>query len=134
VTPQISSANEVTLHIHPTVSEVSDQQKVLTVSGETDTLPLAFSQIRESDSIVKARSGQIIVIGGLMQNSSSDEDFATPFLGKIPGLGHLFKSTRSVERKTELVILLKPIVVDSDDVWNALADDSLVRMRNSGGW
>ena len=134
VTPQISSDNQVTLHIHPTVSEVTDQQKVLTVSGETDTLPLAFSQIRESDSIVKARSGQIIVIGGLMQNSSSDENFATPLLGKIPGVGRLFKSTRAVEQKTELVILLKPIVVDSDDVWTNLADESLDRMRLNGGW
>ncbi len=134
VTPQISSDNHVTLHIHPTVSEVTDQQKILTVSGETDTLPLAFSQIRESDSIVKARSGQIIVIGGLMQNSSSDEDFATPLLGKIPGIGRLFKSTRAVEQKTELVILLKPIVVDSDDVWTNLADESLERMRLNGGW
>lgn len=134
VTPQISGGNEVTLHIHPTVSEVTDQQKVLTVSGETDTLPLAFSQIRESDSIVKAKSGQIIVIGGLMQNSSSDEDFGTPVLSKIPGLGRLFKSTRAVEQKTELVILLKPIVVDSDDVWTNLADESLERMRNSGNW
>jgi MSHA biogenesis protein MshL len=129
VTPQISETNEVTLHIHPTVSEVTDQQKILTVSGETDTLPLAFSQIRESDSIVKARSGQIIVIGGLMRSSSVDEDFATPMLSKIPGVGALFKSTRSVQQKTELVILLKPIVVDNDAVWTRLAGESLSRVR-----
>ena len=131
VTPQISDSGEVTLHIHPTVSEVTDQQKNLTVSGETDVLPLAFSQIRESDSIVKARSGQIIVIGGLMRNSFSDEDFSTPILGKIPGLGNLFRSKRAVEQKTELVILLKPIVVDSDDVWTQMADDSLERIRGA---
>lgn len=132
VTPQISDGGEVTLHIHPTVSEVTDQQKNLTVSGEIDILPLAFSQIRESDSIVKARSGQIIVIGGLMRNASTDEDFATPWLGKIPGLGALFKSKRAIERKTELVILLKPIVVDSDDVWTQMAGDSLERIRGAG--
>jgi len=134
VTPQISADGEVTLHIHPTVSEVTDQTKILTVSGETDTLPLAFSQIRESDSIVKARSGQIIVIGGLMRNSSSDQDFATPLLSKIPGLGHLFKSTRAIELKTELVILLKPIVVDSDSVWTTLAGESLERVQQSADW
>lgn len=134
VTPQISDTGEVTLHIHPTVSEVTDQTKILTVSGETDTLPLAFSQIRESDSIVKARSGQIIVIGGLMQSSSTDEDFATPVLSKIPGLGRLFKSTRAVEQKTELVILLKPIVVDNDKVWTTLAGESLDRIEQGAGW
>jgi len=133
VTPQISADGEVTLHIHPTVSEVTDQQKVLTVSGETDTLPLAFSEIRESDSIVKARSGQIIVIGGLMRNSMTDENFGVPGLSKIPGVGRLFRSKRSVERKTELVILLKPIVINSDDTWTKMAGDSLERIKGSSG-
>lgn len=133
VTPQISADGEVILHIHPTVSEVIDQQKALTVSGETDTLPLAFSEIRESDSIVKARSGQIIVIGGLMRNSSRKQSFATPVLGKIPGVGALFRSQRDVESKTELVILLKPVVVDSDAVWSNAARESLARMNATGG-
>ncbi|MCP5093307.1 MAG: pilus (MSHA type) biogenesis protein MshL, partial [Gammaproteobacteria bacterium] len=133
VTPQISADGEVTLHIHPTVSDVVDQQKILTVSGETDTLPLAFSEIRESDSIVRARSGQIIVIGGLMRNSMKDESFGTPVLSKIPGVGNLFKSKRSVEQKTELVILLKPIVVDSDDVWTQMAGESLQRVQQNFG-
>lgn len=134
VTPQISADGEVTLHIHPTVSDVRDQQKVLTVSGETDTLPLAFSEIRESDSIVKARSGQIIVIGGLMRNSTSDESFGTPGLSRIPGIGNLFKSRRAVERKTELVILLKPIVIDSDESWTRMADETLQRIRPGSGY
>ena len=134
VTPQISGDQQVTLHIHPAVSEVTDQEKKLTVSGETDTLPLAFSQIRESDSIVKARSGQIIVIGGLMRNSSVNEDFGTPVLSSIPGIGNLFKSTRAVERTTELVILLKPIVVDSDEVWSEVAGQSLERIQSDAGW
>lgn len=129
VTPQISKDGEVILHIHPTVSEVMDQQKDLTIGGETDTLPLALSEIRESDSIVKARSGQIIVIGGLMRNTSRDESFATPVLGRIPGVGALFRSKREVARKTELVILLKPIVVDSDETWTRVADESLRRIR-----
>ncbi|MDH3614701.1 MAG: pilus (MSHA type) biogenesis protein MshL [Gammaproteobacteria bacterium] len=133
VTPQISADGQVTLHIHPTVSEVTDQQKILTVSGETDTLPLAFSEIRESDSIVKARSGQIIVIGGLMRNSTTEENFGVPGLSKIPGIGRLFKSKRAVERKTELVILLKPIVIDSDDTWTKMAGDSLERIRGNAG-
>jgi MSHA biogenesis protein MshL len=132
VTPQISADGEVTLHIHPTVSNVIDQQKILTISGETDTLPLAFSEIRESDSIVKARSGQIIVIGGLMRNSTTDESFGTPGLSKIPGIGNLFKSTRAIESKTELVILLKPIVIDGDDAWTQMASDSLQRVRVNG--
>jgi MSHA biogenesis protein MshL len=132
VTPQISADGEVTLHIHPTVSDVRDQEKALTVSRETDTLPLAFSEIRESDSIVEARSGQIIVIGGLMRNSTTDESFGTPGLSKIPGIGNLFKSKRAIESKTELVILLKPIVIDGDDAWTQMASESLQRVRVNG--
>jgi MSHA biogenesis protein MshL len=128
VTPQISADGEVTLHIHPTVSEVTDQTKVLTISGQTDTLPLAFSEIREADSIVKARSGQIIAIGGLMRTSSKRENFATPVLGRVPGLRRLFGSERQVETVTELVILLRPIVVDDDEDWPRILEPAADRL------
>ena len=130
VTPQISADGDIILHVHPTVSEVTDQEKVVTVSGESDTLPLAFSEIRESDSIVRARSGQIIVIGGLMRSSSRKQKFGTPGLGRIPGVGRLFQTSREVETKTELVILLKPVVADNDGVWASMAEDSLRRISN----
>ena len=129
VTPQISADGDVILHIHPTVSEVTDQQKVVTVSGQSDTLPLAFSEIRESDSIVKAKSGQIIVIGGLMKKSMRSQVFGTPGFRHIPVIGKLFQSKREIETKTELVILLRPIVVDSDDVWTTMSGESLQRIR-----
>ncbi len=132
VTPQISANGEVILHIHPTVSEVSDQTKVLTVSGETDQLPLAFSEIRESDSIVKARSGQIIAIGGLMRNSTQRSDFGIPVLGSIPGLRRVFGSTREVESKTELIILLRPIVVDDDTDWSSIIRPAADRITALG--
>ena len=125
VTPQISDRGEVTLHIHPTVSEVTDQEKNLTVSGQTDVLPLAFSEVRESDSIVRAKSGQIIVIGGLMRNSESTQRFGLPGLSRLPGVGRLFSSTREISRKTELVILLKPVVVDDDADWTDLMTGSI---------
>jgi MSHA biogenesis protein MshL len=128
VTPQISATGEVILHIHPTVSEVTDQTKELTVSNQTDSLPLAFSEVRESDSIVKAKSGQIIAIGGLMRNSSRKQDFSTPVLGRIPGLKRLFGSSREVETKTELVILLRPIVVDDDEDWPRLIQPAADRL------
>ncbi len=129
VTPQIAADGKIILHIHPTVSEVTDQQKVVTVSGESDTLPLAFSEIREADSIVKAESGQIIVIGGLMRNNLKRDEFGLPILRHVPGIGRLFRSEREIETKTELVILLKPIVADSNNVWTTIADESLQRVR-----
>jgi MSHA biogenesis protein MshL len=132
VTPQISASGEVILHIHPTVSEVTDQTKELTVSGLTDTLPLAFSEVRESDSIVKAQSGQIIAIGGLMRNASRQQEFVTPFFGKIPGLKRFFGSTRETESKTELIILLRPIVVDDDEDWPRIIQPAADRVSVLG--
>lgn len=132
VTPQISAGGEVILHIHPTVSEVSDQTKALTVSGETDQLPLAFSEIRESDSVVKARSGQIIAIGGLMRSSSRRLNFSTPVLGRVPGLKRLFGSQREMETKTELIILLRPIVVDDDEDWPRIIQPAADRLNALG--
>jgi MSHA biogenesis protein MshL len=133
VTPQISADGEVILHIHPTVSEVVDQTKELTISGERDELPLAFSEIRESDSIVRAKSGQVIAIGGLMRNSSRQVNFSVPVLGNLPGIGRLFRSTREVETKTELVILLRPLVVDEDEDWPRIIQPAADRLSALGG-
>ncbi|HEY3487990.1 MAG TPA: secretin N-terminal domain-containing protein, partial [Gammaproteobacteria bacterium] len=74
VTPQINDKQEVILHIHPAISEVVDQVKDITVAGQDQSLPLAFSTVRESDSIVRALNGQVIVIGGLMQNQETEVD------------------------------------------------------------
>ena len=127
VTPQIGADGEVIMHIHPTVSDVSEKIKQLTVAGVTDALPLAFSQVRESDSVVKAKSGQLIVIGGLMRTTRAYQDYRTPLLGDIPGLGNLFKSQRRREVRTELVILLRPVVIENDDQWKQLAAEPLDR-------
>jgi MSHA biogenesis protein MshL len=129
VTPQISSKNEVILHIHPSVSEITDQIKNITVGGQTQQLPLAFSSIRESDSIVKARNGQVVVIGGLMQNSSANDDAGLPGLADIPIIGNLFKQQKKVNTRSELVILLRPIVVNSNKTWTSYIKDSQSRVE-----
>ncbi len=118
VTPQISENGEVILHIHPSVSEVVDQTKNITVSGQSQQLPLALSTVRESDSVVRARSGQVVVIGGLMQNRSSNDDAVVPGVGDVPLFGELFKQKRDSNSRSELVILLKPLVVDNDATWS----------------
>jgi len=117
VTPQIGRGGDVTLHVHPTVSEVIDQEKTLTVANQQQTLPLAFSSIRESDSIVRARNGQVIIIGGLMQDQSNRNRAKSGGLGDIPVLGALFRQKAESSRQSELVILLRPIIADSPSVW-----------------
>ncbi len=129
VTPQISESGEVILHIHPSISEVDDQLKVITLGGETFELPLALSTVRESDSIVKAQNGQVVVIGGLMKNITSDELGALPGAADVPFIGEAFKQKRKANRRSELVILLRPIVVDSNKVWSNYIQQSAERVK-----
>lgn len=127
VTPQISPQGEVILHVHPTVSEVVDQQKSLFFNGSEQIFPLALSSIRETDSIVRAKSGQIIVIGGLMKSTTTEAEAGTPVLSDIPYVGSLFRHVNQVQKKSELVILLKPIVVD-DNSWSDAINQSNERI------
>jgi MSHA biogenesis protein MshL len=127
VTPEVDEEGIVTLHVHPTVSEVSDQTKTLTVQGQSDSIPLALSEIRESDSIVRARSGQLVIIGGLMRQEVTKIAYKTPLLGDIPVLGKAFRSDQNQTQTVELVILLRPIVVADAD-WAGLIGEPGARM------
>jgi MSHA biogenesis protein MshL len=119
VTPQISADGEVVLHIHPVVSTIDDQVKEFTVGSSDYSLPLALRQIRESDSIVRAKNGQVVVLGGLMQERSINSNGNRPGLSDIPLVNGLFKTKNKARVKTELVILMRPIVVDNNADWDS---------------
>ncbi|MBD1558977.1 pilus (MSHA type) biogenesis protein MshL [Vibrio sp. S9_S30] len=111
VTPQIDDEGFVLLHVHPAVIDVQTQTKVINLEGKKYEVPLAKSSIRESDSVIRARDGDVVVIGGLMKSNTIDQVSKIPFLGDVPGLGHLFRNVTKLTQKTELVILLRPTVV-----------------------
>lgn len=128
VTPQIDPNGRITLHIHPTVSEVVDQNKQINVFGVNQSIPVAFSTVRESDSVVHASSGQLVVIGGLMQENTTKEEAGVPVLSKLPGVGALFRHTRSSSRKSELVILLRPQVISTPADWETSLNETRQRI------
>ncbi len=123
VTPRIDENNEIILHVHPSVSTVStvDKKVDLGVLMGTFNLPLASSSVSETDSIVRARDGQIVAIGGLMRQAETNNDSGIPGLPKS-----IFGQTNKTTEKRELVILLKPTVVDSDKDWS----DDIARSRD----
>lgn len=129
VTPQISPAGDVILHIHPSISDVKDQTKVITIADQTQSLPLALSTVRETDNIVRVKNGQIVVIGGLMQDTLSDQDAGVPYLKDVPIFGNMFKHKLQTKKKTELVILLKTTIVNQDSVWEDAGNVGSDRMR-----
>ncbi|HEV2614616.1 MAG TPA: pilus (MSHA type) biogenesis protein MshL [Gammaproteobacteria bacterium] len=114
VTPQISHVGEVVLHVHPSISKVTTDIKSVNLGSQgTLQLPLAQSVVRESDDIVRAKNGQVIVIGGMMSHDTSEVTASTPGLSRIPFFGALFRSPTQSSDKTELVILLRPVVPDT---------------------
>ena len=102
----------------------------MAIQGGTFQLPLAKSSIRESDTVVRAKDGDVIVIGGLMSTASIDQTTKVPFLGDIPRIGHLFRNTNQLTKKTELVILLKPTVVGVN-TWSQEVEKSRDLLRES---
>lgn len=116
VTPQIDDKGNVMLHVHPSVIDVENEIKEINLGdvGGILELPLAKSSIRESDSVIRAKSGDVVVIGGLMKSQTVEQISKVPFLGDVPVLGYLFRNVTQVTQKTELVILLKPTVVGVD--------------------
>jgi MSHA biogenesis protein MshL len=126
VTPRIDENDEIILHVHPSVSTVSTVNKTVnlgTTGGVANifNLPLASSSVSETDSIVRARDGQIVAIGGLMRQASFDDQSGIPGLSKS-----IFGQTSQTTQKRELVILIKPTVVNSDKDWS----DDIARSRD----
>jgi MSHA biogenesis protein MshL len=115
VTPRIDENNEIILHVHPSVGQVSTVNKVLNLGATTGTytLPLASSAVSETDSIVRAHDGQIVAIGGLMRQATIEAESGLPGLAKS-----IFGQTSKQTEKRELVILIKPTVVNSDKDWS----------------
>lgn len=129
VTPQIDEDSNIILHVHPSVTDVTEKPKVVNLGNLGNfTLPLASSQISETDTIVRVRDGNIVAIGGLMTSAQLRDRSQVPALGDLPMVGGAFRSTAAAQRKSELVILLKPTVIHSDAQMDALRADSLDRM------
>jgi MSHA biogenesis protein MshL len=129
VTPQISDSNNITLHIHPSITRVRQDDKKFSINGDDNSLPMARNTVRESDSIVHAENGQIIVIGGLMQENREENKQGVSLLSRIPYLGNAFRENKGTGLKSELVILLKPTIIGNSQDWNAPLDDSRERMQ-----
>ncbi len=117
VTPQIDEASNVILHIHPSVSSVVQDDRRINLGslfGGNISLPLARSTVSETDSIVKVGDGNIVAIGGLMSVDVTDRRSGLPGVQDVPVLGQALGSRARVSNKKELVILIKPTIVQGE--------------------
>jgi MSHA biogenesis protein MshL len=127
VTPQIADDEEITLHIHPSITQVTEVSK--TFGNNIGPLPMALTTVRESDSIVKAKNGQIIVLGGLMQENDNEKKQGVTGLAAIPYVGNLFRVNTGSTQKSELIILLKASFIGSDADWQKDINSSKQRFE-----
>ena len=129
ITPQIDENGRITLHIRPSVSVVTEKIKNIDagLAGKL-TLPLASSAVSETDSVVQVEDGRIAAIGGMMKQSFDGNANRVPLLGKVPLLGYFFGNTNQSSNKSELVILIKPTVIDSQEDWRADAEATQARI------
>lgn len=126
VTPQISASGIITMNIHPSITDKTG----ITKSRFGDEAPIL--DIREMDTVIRVKDGETIVMGGLMQEKREVTENRTPALGKIPGLGWLFKDVTSDKKKTDLVIFLTPTILLGERVED-LSTEEMERLELTRG-
>ena len=120
MTPQIDDGVNVTLHVHPALTTVTEKSKQIDLgSAGNFKLPLASSAVNETDTLVRIQDGAIVAIGGLMQLESSRNASGIPGTTSMPGLGALFGNRANQGRKKEVIVLIKPTIIRSAADWDA---------------
>ena len=126
VTPQIDENNQIILHVHPSVSQVSTDNKDISLGAAgTLRLPLAKSSVSETDTIVRVTDGNIVALGGLMKLDLRDSRGGLPGTGDN-AIGNFLRNTGTQVVKKEMVILIKPTIIMGDRSW----DEDLAQTRN----
>jgi MSHA biogenesis protein MshL len=120
VTPQIDDANNITLHVRPSVTSVTEKTKQIDLGSVGNyKLPLASSAVNESDTMVRIQDGNIVAIGGLMQMESNRSASGLPGSTNVPLFSALLGNKSNSGRKKELVVLIKPTIIRSAEDWQA---------------
>ncbi len=122
VTPQVDDGNTITLHIHPSVTTVTEKSKQIDLGTVGNyKLPLASSSVNETDTLVRIPDGAIVAIGGLMQMESARSTSGMPGTTD-KAFSWLFGNKSATGRKREVIVLIKPTIIRSQSDWEAQTD------------
>jgi MSHA biogenesis protein MshL len=150
VTPEINDSDYVTINVRPTITRIidfkNDPNPSLANPCGTGVTSCSIAPIvngvpeirtREMESIIRVSSGQIAVLGGLMQDEINNLSDGVPIVDDIPGIGNIFKNRNDTKKKTELVIFLRPIIIkdasiegDYSSYRNNLPDANFLKPEN----
>ena len=133
VTPQIDESGNIALHIHPLVTSVSSKSVGFNLTGVgAQSVDVAAINVSESDTMVRTQDGNIVVLGGLMKVELNNGRSGIPGLADAPLIGGAFRNSSTDTIKRELVILIKPTIIESDKNWEQDIQDSRNRMQRMG--
>ena len=130
VMPQIDAGEVITLHVHPSISVVSEVIKQVDLGGSIGTirLPMPASSTNETDTIVRVTDGHIVAIGGLMQVESRGSRSGVPGSTNIPFLSNLLGNQQKTGSKREIVVLIKPTIIRSVEDWREQSREAKERV------
>jgi len=114
ITPQIDIDGNITLHVHPLFSRVTSKTISLNLGTGPQPIDTPVINVSESDTIVRTTDGNIIALGGLMRLDVTDNRGGVPGLADAPGIGAAFRNTDRSRVKRELIILIKPTIIQGD--------------------
>ena len=133
VTPQIDGEGNIALHIHPLVTTVSGKAVGFTLVGVGEqSVDVAAINVSESDTMVRTQDGNIVVLGGLMKVELNKGRSGIPGLADTPLIGGAFRNSSTDTIKRELVILIKPTIIENDRTWERDMRDTRQRLRRMG--
>jgi MSHA biogenesis protein MshL len=120
VTPQIDQDTTITLHVHPSVSNVTEKTKQIDLGSIGNyRFPMASNSVNESDTLVRIQDGNIVAIGGLMQVQSNGTASGLPGTTNLPFFSALFGNKAVSGRKKEVIVLIKPTIIRTSADWEA---------------
>ncbi len=134
VMPQIDQGDTITLHVHPSISSVSEVVKLIDLGGSIGSvsLPLPANSTNETDTVVRVTDGHIVAIGGLMQVQSQESRSGTPGSVNVPLLSSLLGNVQETGSKREIVVLIKPTIIRSSEDWREQAREAKARIDEYG--
>ena len=146
VLPYITEDDNIFLNLKPTVTRVLDYRRAptLTATGATtsagDNL-VPIVRVRELESVMSLRDGEIAVMGGLLEDRTGDSNTSVPGLAELPGVGNLFQKKNETTFKTEFVVFIKARVIRNPSLHGDYADyrdllpnsDFILRDRSNNG-
>jgi general secretion pathway protein D len=127
VRPQISEGGTVKLDIYQEVSSIDERASASSTSAGIVTNKRAI------DTSILLDDGQIMVLGGLLQDGYSQSNDAVPWLGSLPGIGALFRNERRAITKTNLMVFLRPYIIRDSEAGRSITLNRYDFMRRAQG-